>query len=246
MLNKKTYEILNRIKENTPDDYEIIQSSIDELLNELSFTSHEIKNHISFLYSSYQLMEYRHPEITESEFWTDMGNSFNNLINFMDRSGLYRKSLNFTLSSFCLNDLLYELPDYMDLQYNFENDFIFDTDINNLSVCYDKNKVKLAFTEIIANACEASKCPIAIKSYTNNDNSLISVEVINYVLIDNDIECNNDFDMLAKPFFTTKEQAHVGVGLSIAYTSCLAQGIGIDIFERDGNTVVKMEFKVCG
>lgn len=115
MLNKKTYEVLNRIKENTPDDYEIIQSSIDELLNELSFTSHEIKNHISFLYSSYQLMEYRHPEITESEFWTDMGNSFNNLINFMDRSGLYRKSLNFTLSSFCLNDLLYELPDYIDL-----------------------------------------------------------------------------------------------------------------------------------
>ena len=49
MLNKKTYEVLNRIKENTPDDYEIIQSSIDELLNELSFTSHEIKNHISFL-----------------------------------------------------------------------------------------------------------------------------------------------------------------------------------------------------
>lgn len=43
MLNKKTYEVLNRIKENTPDDYEIIQSSIDELLNELSFTSHEIK-----------------------------------------------------------------------------------------------------------------------------------------------------------------------------------------------------------
>ncbi len=246
MINKKTYEILNRIKENTPDDYEIIQSCIDDILKELSFASHEIKNHISFLYSSYQLMEYRHPEITENEFWNDMGNSFNNLINFMDRSGLYRKSLNFTPSTFCLNDLLYELPDYMDSQYDFENEFIFDTDINNLSICYDKEQIKLALTEVIANACEASTCPIAIKSYTNSDNSIVSVEIINYGLIDTEIVCENDLDMLAKPFFTTKGQAHIGVGLSIAYTCCLSQGIGIDIFERDGNTVVKMDFDVFG
>ncbi len=244
MLNKKTYEVLNRIKENTPDDYEVIQSSIDELLKELSFVSHEIKNHISFLYSSYQLMEYRHPEITESEFWTDMGNSFNNLINFMDRSGLYRKSLNLEASTFCLNDLLYGMPDYIDLQYNFENDFIFDTDSNNLSVTYDHDHVKLAFAEAIANACEASNSPIVIKSYTNCDNSLVSVEIINYGLMDIDADCGKDCDALSKPFFTTKGQTHVGVGLSIVYTTCLAQGIGMDIFERDGNTVVKMDFKV--
>ena len=57
MLNKKTYEVLDILKDNNPDIYSVIDTFLNDSLKELSYAAHEIKNQISFLYSSYQLIE---------------------------------------------------------------------------------------------------------------------------------------------------------------------------------------------
>ena len=48
MLNKKTYEALDILKDNNPDIYSVIDTFLNDSLKELSYAAHEIKNQISF------------------------------------------------------------------------------------------------------------------------------------------------------------------------------------------------------
>lgn len=235
MLNKKICEALDTLKEKEPGIYNEINTFLGDSLKELSFASHEIKNQISFLYSSYQLMEYRNPGITENEFWVDMGASFKTLIDFVERTSLYRNSIKSEPSLFNLNDILFEIPDIIDEKYEYSNEFIFDTG-SGIPVKYDRDKIKTALTEITANACEVSESPVTLKLYISDNNTV--VEIIN-----DTIKINNDIDKIFTPFYTTKETPHTGLGLSIAQMICLKQNVSLNFIQDISQTTVQLIFK---
>lgn len=232
MLNKKTYEALDILKDNNPDIYSVIDTFLNDSLKELSYAAHEIKNQISFLYSSYQLIEYRNPTIKNNEFWCDMGSSFEALIHFMERTSLYRNSLKSEPSTFNINDILFEIPDIIDNSYFYDNEFVFNTTSDCMSVTYDKEKIRTILTELTANACEANDGPVTLKSYISSSN--IIIDIINTT--DKIISTGNIFT----PFYTTKEQPHTGLGLSIVQMICLKQNIGLDYITADNTTTARL------
>lgn len=234
MLNKKTYEALDILKDNNPDIYSVIDTFLNDSLKELSYAAHEIKNQISFLYSSYQLIEYRNPTIKNNEFWCDMGSSFEALIHFMERTSLYRNSLKSEPSTFNINDILFEIPDIIDNGYFYDNEFIFNTTSDCMSVTYDKEKIRTILTELTANACEVNDGPVTLKSYISSGN--IIIDIINTT--DKIISTGNIFT----PFYTTKEQPHTGLGLSIVQMICLKQNIGLDYITADNTTTARLTF----
>ena len=103
-----------------------------------------------------------------------------------------------------------------------------------MSVTYDKEKIRTALTELTANACEVNDGPVTLKSYISSGN--IIIDIINTT--DKIISTGNIFT----PFYTTKEQPHTGLGLSIVQMICLKQNIGLDYITADNTTTARLTF----
>lgn len=228
-MNKDEYLYMATLEKTHPETYDFINTVIERHRSEISFASHEIKNQLSFIRSSYQLISRKHPEAEHFSFWPELGDSINHLIAYMDRTSLYRYSFKCNPSNINITGLLYSLPDLMDEHFPSEiRQFCFDTDIRTITICADYERLSIAFVELLANACEASQYDdaICISSHVNEAGNQITVTLTNpgeLVLpteADTMVDTTASFtEQLCTPFYTSKK-AHAGLGLAIIHQIC--------------------------
>lgn len=252
-MNKEEYLYIQTLKENDPKTYDFINNLLKQLRDEVSFTSHEIKNQLSFLRSSYQLISLKHPETNKFSFWPQLGASVETLINLMERTSIYRYSSTAAFSDTNIIQLLYSLPDIMDERFPNETRFFsFDTDIRDIIVDADCERLSIAFSEILANAYEASQNNDTIYISSNIDEQLqhITIKFINPGTIGIPDEASPLIDryapltrQLCTPFYTDKK-SHTGLGLAIVNCICCTHNTDFNINCDDHNTTAEITFPI--
>lgn len=201
----------------------------DNYYETIATASHELKNIISFLSSSYQLISIQHPEVLGFDFWSEMGTAIDDLIMFMEETSQCRYCLRPECDSVSINEILYNLPDETDELYpDSDRNFDFHIDHRNMFVMGDSTQLTRAFREITANCYDVTSDgdTIIIDAAPDNDNSHVMITITNNGYFpkidfhktgssDHTIYSPTDASILCKPFYTTKTK-HFGIGLTIA------------------------------
>lgn len=226
---------------------------------DLSMASHQIKNMLSFINSSYQLIELQHPETSTFKFWNELGERIEDLVAFMDRTTIYRHCEEATLNTVNLTELLYDIPDIADEMYpEYDRSFEFDIDRSQIEIDGDEEQLIAMFRELISNCYENTHDFDTIKISAHPDKNerlyLISIsnagtlpEIDSAILGDESLSLMkfqpDDPYILCKPFYTTKPK-HVGIGLSIAKRVCKNHNTSITFSQKDNITEAHLSFPI--
>lgn len=187
-----------------------------ELLDTIAQASHDIKNILSIIGSSYQFIDEHYPQTSDFNLWNTLGNAINSMTKYMEQTTVLRYSNSISITDkINLNNLIWELPDFMDEIYDPAanigiRNYNFNLEDSDCFVMGDYDKLKIAFIEILKNAFEATSDgdSISIES-TIEDKSIIISFFDNGVGIPSDILKN-----VTKPLYSTKTN-HAGAGLTI-------------------------------
>lgn len=202
----------------------------------LSKISHEIRNPVTLINSFLQLLSEKHPEITEYEYWDDILDNMEYLINLLEELSSYNNSRRLSCKPVEMTPFLKKVassfrtaPEYLNIHFEWE---IPETlPVMNI----DETKLRQALLNLLRNALEATESPgyIRLSSHIENDNLLISIT---------DSGCGIPEESLSSIFqpFVTHKAEGTGLGLSIAQNVAEAhQGI-ITATSQKGQTSFTM------
>lgn len=227
---------------------------------DLSMASHQIKNMLSFINSSYQLIEMQHPEAADFQFWGDLGERIQDLITFMNRTTIYRQCEEASLEPLNITELIYELPDISKMIYPEQNRKIeLDITPNHIQIDGNRQQLVCMFRELLSNCCEHTNNFDTVKISAHPDKNArlyysISIsnigtlpEIDSALLGDDSLSLikfqPDDSYILCKPFYTTK-QKHVGIGLSIVKRICKNHNASLTFSQQDNLTTVHISFPI--
>lgn len=183
--------------------------SVDSL--ELSKMFHEIKNPLTLINSSLQLIQEEHPEVQTFRFWNQTMEDIKNLRKLLDELSTFQKGDVLHISMINLfdftEDLLESTAGFLLASGTTLN---FESTIDDLDFYADDGKLRQAIVNLIKNAAEssASGSPILLRIATEDHQLLITVK---------DQGCGISEEQLQKifePFHTTKAFG-TGLGLPI-------------------------------
>ncbi len=177
----------------------------------LSKFSHEIRNPLTTLYSTVQLIEMQHPEVREFRHWSSMTDDIEYMNQLLDELSNFTKSERINVESFDMH-LLLEKVCLSFAASIAQSDVEFTSKIDPAisTFCGDKTKLREVLINILKNAYEASQPnqTISFDASLQGNNLVISVR---------DTGCGIPEEQLAtifEPFVTTKKEG-TGLGLAI-------------------------------
>lgn len=198
-----------------PDKYNITEDSL-----ELSKMFHEIKNPLTLINSSLQLIEADHPEVKDFRFWNQTMKDLQNLRLLIDELSSLQKGN-------VLNRRKVNLFDFTEDILESTEGYLLETGtpltlectIEDLDFYADDGKLRQAVVNLLKNAAESSEegSPIILSITTDGVNLSLSVT---------DHGCGMTEEETRKalePFHTTKA---VGTGLGLPIVKRIAQAHG--------------------
>ena len=89
MLSQKDYDQLLQIMEESPEKKDLLNRLLTTHQITLSTFSHEIRNPLTLIYSTLQLIETRHPEVLSFDHWDDLHQDLEYLVQLLNELSLY-------------------------------------------------------------------------------------------------------------------------------------------------------------
>ena len=184
-------------------------SNIDSL--ELSKMFHEIKNPLTLINSSLQLIQDEHPEVTTFRFWNQTMEDIKNLRNLLDELSSFQKGNVLNMTKINLFDFTEDLLESTaGFLLETGTPLTLESTIDDLDFYADDVKLRQAIINLLKNAAEssASGSPIILRMTADTQWLYISVA---------DKGCGISKEHLEKifePFHTTKSYG-TGLGLPI-------------------------------
>ena len=208
------------------------EHTLDSL--ELSKIFHEIRNPLTLINSSLQLIQDDHPEVKEFRFWKQTMKEIQNLRFFLDDLSTLQKGITLHITKINLFDFTEDLLESTaGFLLETGTPLTLECDIEDLDFYADDMKLRQAIVNLLKNAAESSSVgsPIVLK-ITAEENTL------SFLIKDHG--CGIDFDDLKhifEPFHTTKSYG-TGLGLPIVKKIVEAHHglIGVDTVEGFGTT----------
>ena len=172
---------------------------------------HELRNPLTALYSSVQLIEIRNPELKELKYWPNLRYNIENIIQLINDFSDFTKSDTLNLEEFDIvtffKQLSLSFAAYIadsEVEYSSKISFI------NFKITGDKTKLQEVFWNLLKNAYEASTPNGQIKLTAEKKKDRILVQIMDTGCGMTDEESRQIFD----PFVTYKKDG-TGLGLSI-------------------------------
>ena len=184
-------------------------SNVDSL--ELSKMFHEIKNPLTLINSSLQLIQDEHPEVTTFRFWNQTMEDIKNLRNLLDELSSFQKGNVLNMTKINLFDFTEDLLESTaGFLLETGTPLTLESTIDDLDFYADDVKLRQAIINLLKNAAESSAngSPIILRMTADTQWLYISVA---------DKGCGISKEHLEKifePFHTTKSYG-TGLGLPI-------------------------------
>ena len=204
---------------------------------ELSKMFHEIKNPLTLIGSSLQLIESEHPEVKTYRFWNQTIKDLHNLREFINELSDFQKVSNLQKTLISLFDFTEDLIDSTaGFLETLKISLQFECEILDLDFVGDEAKLRQAVINLLKNAAESSPAGSAILLRISADTQMLCMEVT-------DRGCGIGKEYLSKifePFHTTKSYGS-GLGLPIVKRIVDSHGGRLSINSTEGaGTTVQM------
>ena len=196
----------------------------------LSKFSHELRNPLTTVYSTVQLIALQHPEVKEFKYWSNLTFDLEYMITLLDEFSDFAKSERLQLSNFSLRTLLEQIAlsfaaSIVDSDVEFTAKI--SPSINQING--DKTKLQEVFLNLLKNAFDAAKPrqTIALEASLVDQNIVICVH---------DTGCGIPEEHLLhifEPFVTYKENG-TGLGLAICDQIIRAHKGSISVKSSEG------------
>ena len=184
-------------------------SNIDSL--ELSKMFHEIKNPLTLINSSLQLIQDEHPEVTTFRFWNQTMEDIKNLRNLLDELSSFQKGNVLNMTKINLFDFTEDLLESTaGFLLETGTPLTLESTIDDLDFYADDVKLRQAIINLLKNAAESSASGSSIILRMTTDTQWLYISVA-------DKGCGISKEHLEKifePFHTTKSYG-TGLGLPI-------------------------------
>ncbi len=217
MFSTTDYDKLQQIMKESPEKNELLTRLLESHRMEISTISHEIRNPLTLVYSTLQLIETQHPEVTSFRHWTEMHQDIEYMKQLLEELSSYNNGERLHLSSVDTESF------FQTISLSFAASLL-DTDIEFTSrispelpeTMLDSTKIKQTILNLLGNARDA------VLARTDNMHPSISMDVAledSHILISvSDTGCgisSEDMNSIFEPFVTHKKTG-TGLGLAVA------------------------------
>ncbi|MGO5053007.1 sensor histidine kinase [Lachnospiraceae bacterium LCP25S3_G4] len=196
--NKEVSDIIHTLE----DNHKFIVSKI----------SHEIRNPLTLVYSTLQLMQMQHPEVKDFKHWYQLIDDVEFIIDLLNELSTYNNAERLTKTEFSFAKFMKHVA--LSFAISIENsniEFTSYVDPTLPAFCGDKIKLKEVILNLLRNAKEAigDSGKIDLTSRLENHQIIITIR---------DNGCGIDSEIISTIFdvFTTYKQGGSGLGLSIS------------------------------
>lgn len=178
----------------------------------ISKISHELRNPLTMIYSTLQLIETQHPETKDFRHWPDLIQDVEFMKLLLEDLSSFNNTNHLNFSTFSFRSFL----EHISLSFaasiaNTELEFISKIDSSINQITGDKTKLQEVFLNLLKNASDAAQPDQSIQLHAcqNQDHIIITIQ---------DTGCGIPEDRLPTIFhpFTTYKKNGTGLGLSIS------------------------------
>jgi len=177
----------------------------------LSKFSHELRNPLTSLFSTIQLIELQHPEVKNFKYWSNLSSDIDYINRLVNDFSDYSKIENLNLTTFSLQTVLKQLS----LSFAASiacTDVMYTSQIDSsiTQITGDKTKLQEVFLNLLKNAFDAATPDksIRLKAFSSESEITILIEDTGCGMSEKQLET------IFEPFVTYKEHG-TGLGLFI-------------------------------
>lgn len=178
----------------------------------ISKISHELRNPLTIIYSTLQLIESRHPEVKTFDHWPGLIQDVNFMNQLLNELSCLNRADSLTLTTFSFRSFL----ECVSLSFaasaaNTELEYSSKIDPSINQITGDRTKLQELFLNLLKNASDAAlpNGSVFLHAYAEEDTIVVTIE---------DTGCGISEEKLSsifKPFITYKKNG-TGLGLAIA------------------------------
>ena len=156
MISEKNKTEIDQVTAMYPETKQAFDAMQDEYIFMLSKMSHEIRNPLTLIYSSLQLIQSQHPEVKEFKYWQEILIDVEYLRKLLLDMSTYNKGEKLTVSTINIEEMLSLIVVSNEAKY-FQNNasILFHAEPKIPIVIGDATKLKQVFINLLKNACEA-------------------------------------------------------------------------------------------
>lgn len=99
MFTESDYDKLHQIMAESPEKEVLLTKLLESHRMDISTISHEIRNPLTLVYSTLQLIETSNPEVLNIRHWSDLHNDIEYMKHLLEELSIYNNSQHLTLSS---------------------------------------------------------------------------------------------------------------------------------------------------
>ena len=237
MFKSTDYDKLQKLMDENPENKELLTNLLSSHQMTISMISHEIRNPLTLVYSTLQLIESQHPEVHTFRYWSDMHHDIEYMKLLLEELSAYNNSERLNLTRLDPNTF------FRTLVLSFASSLI-ETDIQFISkiephlpaINADKIKLQQVLLNLLTNARDA----VSLPSDTTKGNPSIQLSVscsnntLHIIIHDNGCGIPKDrISSIFNPFVTYKKNG-TGLGLAIAARIIKAHGGTIQVSSISG------------
>ncbi len=237
MFSAADYDKLQQIMEESPDKKELLTRLLKSHRMEINAISHEIRNPLTLVYSTLQLIEAQYPEVLEFRHWTSLHQDIEYMNQLLEDLSSYNNSTKLSLVridaiSFLKALVLSFASSILDTNIEFTSRIASDLP----SVMVDPVKLKQTLLNLLSNAKDAVISDSESPSIRLDAD--YSEHTIHISITDNGSGIDtNDMSSIFEPFVTHKKNG-TGLGLAITRRIITAHGGSIQVKSTLGKGTV--------
>lgn len=230
MFTDTDYDKLRQLMNQNPENEALIQKLLTSHKEAISTISHEIRNPLTLVYSTIQLIESQHPEVADFRHWDSLCEDVEYMKVLLEELSAYNNGSALSVSAFDFRTFMEHLVlSFASSCVDRNVEFTSRIEPNLPCIHADRIKLREVFLNLLRNASEAvgPEGVIRLEAYRQNQNIIVVVE---------DSGCGIPKEYLSDIFapFVTHKQGGTGLGLSIVKRTIDAHHGQIDVWSEPG------------